>query len=236
MDQQVKIRGYRIELGEIEAELMQHPEVSECVVLAREDEPGTKRLVAYVVGEKQATLKVTELRNWVKERLPEYLVPAAFVMLEAMPVTGNGKADRRALPMPEASRPELEQEYVAPRTPAEQTLSGIWAEVLQLERVGVHDNFFELGGHSLLATQVTARIRDLLHLEVPLLKIFEFPVLAEFAEALSQFQPLPGKTAGMVIKRRNVVSREHVLGKLEQLSEQEIGELLNSTLTAREQE
>jgi len=234
MDQQVKVRGFRIELGEIEAELMQHPEVSECVVLAREDEPGTKRLVAYVVGEKQATPKVTELRNWMKERLPEYMVPAAFVTVPAIPVTANGKVDRRALPMPEASRPELEQEYVAPRTPAEETLARIWADVLQLERVGVHDNFFELGGHSLLATQVTARIRDLLHLEVPLLKIFEFPVLAEFAEVLSQPRPLPAKTAALVIRRRNAVSREDVLGKLDQLSEREIGELLSSTLTVRE--
>jgi amino acid adenylation domain-containing protein len=234
MDQQVKVRGYRIELGEIEAVLMQHAEVSECVVLAREDEPGVKRLVAYVVGEKQAPPGLMELRNWVKERLPEYMVPAAFVALQAIPVTTNGKVDRGALPVPEATRPDLEQEYVAPRTPAEQTLARIWAEVLQLERVGVHDNFFELGGHSLLATQVTARIRDLLRLEVPLIKIFEFPVLAEFAGVLSQLQPLARKTAAAAIKHRNTVSREPLLAKLDQLSEQEIGELLNNTLAARE--
>src|SRR5207247_11396817 len=145
-----------IELGEIEAVLAEHQGVSESVVLAREDAPGHKRLVAYVVAEKQAAPTVTELRNWVKERLPEYMVPSAFVMLQAIPVTHNGKVDRRALPVPDTLRPDLEQGYLAPRTSAEESLASIWGEGLKLERVGADDNYFEIGGDSILAIQVSS--------------------------------------------------------------------------------
>ncbi|PYI95249.1 MAG: non-ribosomal peptide synthetase [Verrucomicrobia bacterium] len=236
IDHQVKIRGFRIELGEIEAVLAEHHGVSESVVLAREDAPGHKRLVAYVVAEKQAAPMVTELRNWVKGRLPEYMVPAALVMLQAIPVTQNGKVDRRALPVPDSVRPELEQGYLAPRTPEEEILARIWAEVLKLERVGVHDNFFELGGHSLLATQVISRIGETLQVDLPLMKVFEFPVLVDLAQQILQLQSLPRTSKAVTIKRRNGATHDQLLARLDQLSEEEIGGLLNNMMAGQPNE
>jgi amino acid adenylation domain-containing protein len=180
-DHQVKIRGYRIELGEIEAVLTQHPAVRECVVLAREDRPGERRLVAYLVPDREGVLIPIELREFLKEKLPEYMVPATLVMLEALPRTPNGKIDRGALPEPDPMRPELAEPFVAPRSPVEERLAGIWAEVLGLERVGVDDDFFELGGHSLLATQVIARARRMFPVELPLRYLFEAPTVAGLA-------------------------------------------------------
>ncbi|HLL47542.1 MAG TPA: amino acid adenylation domain-containing protein, partial [Longimicrobiaceae bacterium] len=162
MDQQVKIRGFRVELGEIEAALRQDAGVAECAVVAREDVRGDRRLVAYVVGEARAEA----VRARLRQSLPEYMLPAAFVFLDALPLTPNGKLDRKALPAPELASPE--ERYVAPRTPAEEVLAGIWAEVLRLERVGVTESFFELGGHSLLATRVISRVRQVFGVEVPL--------------------------------------------------------------------
>ncbi|PYT28586.1 MAG: non-ribosomal peptide synthetase, partial [Acidobacteria bacterium] len=187
IDHQVKIRGFRIELGEIEAVLAEHHGVSESVVLAREDAQGHKRLVAYVVAEKQAAPTVTELRNWVKERLPEYMVPSAFVMLQAIPVTHNGKVDRRALPVPDTLRPDLEQGYLAPRTSAEETLARIWADVLKLERVGVNDNFFELGGDSILGIQVISRANQA-GLRLTSKQLFQYQTIVELATVGDQVQ------------------------------------------------
>jgi amino acid adenylation domain-containing protein len=190
-DFQVKLRGYRIELGEIEAHLTQHPAIREAVVLAREDAPGDKRLVAYVVPEHAAADLAELLRAHLRATLPEYMVPAAFVALEALPLTPNGKVDRAALPAPEASA-QLKATYLAPRTPTEEILAGIWAEVLGLERVGINGNFFELGGHSLLATQVVSRVRQALGVELPLRKLFASPTVAGLAGELA------GDAAGAV--------------------------------------
>jgi amino acid adenylation domain-containing protein len=183
-DHQVKIRGFRIELGEIEAVLGQHPAVREAVVLAREDAPGEKRLVAYVVAEREPLPTTTDLRNFLKEKLPEYMVPAVFVLLDALPLMPNGKIDRRALPSPDRSRPELDKAFVAPRTPTEELLAEIWAQLLDLERVGIHDNFFDLGGHSLLATQLVSRMRETFQVEIPLRRLFEVPTVAGLAESI----------------------------------------------------
>ncbi len=150
IDNQVKIRGYRIELGEIETVLGQHPAVQECVVIAREDVPGDKRLVGYVVPAAGQSPSVTDLRSWVKERVPEYMTPVAFVTLERFPLSPNGKVDRKHLPAPDYVRPDLGRAYFEARTPAEEVIAGIWAEVLKLDQVGIEDDFFELGGHSLL--------------------------------------------------------------------------------------
>ena len=206
LDHQVKLRGYRIELGEVEAALSAQAGVSEAVVVVREDEPGDKRLVGYVVAEAGAVVNSSELRRGLQERLPEYMVPAALVMLEQLPLTANGKVNRRELPAPDGSRPELEATYVGPRTVVEEALVGIWSEVLRVEQVGIHDNFFELGGHSLLATQVVSRVRQVLQREMGLQSLFERPTIAGLAEQLE------GKSeSSSVLPAVEAVSREQAL-------------------------
>ncbi|MCI0590250.1 MAG: AMP-binding protein, partial [Gammaproteobacteria bacterium] len=184
IDNQIKVRGYRIEPGEIEARLLAHPDVKEAVVVAREDSPGDKRLVAYVVG-REAVPTVERLRVHLKAVLPEYMVPSAFVFLDAFPLTPNGKADRRALPVPDVGR-QLAHQYVSPRTPTEETLVHIWAEVLGLERIGIHDNFFDLGGHSILVVQIVMRLQEVFNVEMPVVLLFEVPTVAELAIAITQ--------------------------------------------------
>ena len=186
MDYQVKLRGFRVELEEIEAVLTQHPTVDQCVVIVRQDQPGEKRLVAYLVAVPGSKPKISELLRVARAKLPDYMVPAAFVLLERMPLTANNKIDRLSLPAPDLTRPDLKEEFVAPRTPAEDTLAGIWAEVLYLDRVGVNDNFFELGGHSLLATKVISRVRDTFQVELPLTDIFESSTVAELAGVIAR--------------------------------------------------
>ncbi|HEX2300340.1 MAG TPA: amino acid adenylation domain-containing protein [Pseudonocardiaceae bacterium] len=197
-DDQVKIRGYRIEPGEIETALMRHPQVAEVAVLAKASEGGHKRLVAYLVPAPGAEPTPTELRNWIKQTLPEYMVPALFVMLDAMPLSASGKVDRRALPAPEG-RPELESGYIAPRTPIEQRLAEIWAEVLGVERVGVEDNFFGLGGDSILSIQVVSRARQA-GLRLTSRDVFLHQTIVELAltvgTAAAPEQPAPVPTAG----------------------------------------
>jgi acyl carrier protein len=168
VDQQVKLRGFRIELGEIEAALAQHPDVHEGVVLVREESPGDQRLVAYVVPRAAPGPAGSSLRRFLRQTLPDYMVPAAIVLLERLPLTPNGKVDRRALP-----KPERQGALVAPRNPAEERMAAMWAEVLGLERVGIHDNFFELGGNSLLAIQVMSRLRDAFQVELPVRRLFD---------------------------------------------------------------
>jgi pristinamycin I synthase-3/4 len=182
LDQQLKVRGMRIEPGEIEGALGAHENVRACVVVAREDAPGDQRLVAYVVLRR--TQEGEGLRAHLKERLPAHMLPSAFVVLDALPLTSNGKIDRAALPAPDRSANESAPSFVAPRTPLEESLCGIWAEILGVGRVGVEDNFFELGGHSLLATQVMSRIRKTLQIELPLRALFEQPTVASLAVLL----------------------------------------------------
>jgi amino acid adenylation domain-containing protein len=189
IDNQVKIRGFRIELGEVEAAIVQHPTVRETVVVAREDTPGNKRLVAYVVPKGEAVQEtvlptINELRSFLKTKLPDYMVPGAFVFLDAMPLTPNRKIDRRTLPIPDSSWRELEDKFVAPSTPTEELLAAIWAKVLGLQQVGINDNFFELGGHSLLATQIISRIREAFSIELPLRHLFESPTIASLSKVI----------------------------------------------------
>jgi amino acid adenylation domain-containing protein/non-ribosomal peptide synthase protein (TIGR01720 family) len=180
IDHQVKLRGFRIELGEIEAVLAQHPAIREVAVLAQEDKPDQKRLVAYLVVKQAMAPSVSELRDFLKVKLPEYMVPAAFVLLDALPLTENGKLDRRALPAPEMTRPELGEDYVAPRNETEAVLAQVWASVLGLERVGVRDNFFELGGDSILSIQIIARANQA-GLRLTPKQIFQYQTIAELA-------------------------------------------------------
>jgi amino acid adenylation domain-containing protein len=183
-DSQVKIRGFRIELGEIEAALSQHPEVQSAVVLAREDVPGEKRLVSYIVPRQAQSLTVSDLRQFLQGKLPHYMIPAVFVWLEHLPLTPSGKIDRRALPTPESGRPNLDAVYVAPQTALEEIIAGIWASLLGVERVGIHDNFFESGGDSLTGTRLVARLRDIFHIEMPPYEIFRSPTVARLVASL----------------------------------------------------
>jgi amino acid adenylation domain-containing protein/non-ribosomal peptide synthase protein (TIGR01720 family) len=209
IDHQVKLRGYRIELGEIETALREQPDVRDAVVLLREDTPGDRRLVAYIVEREQGTgnreqestdgRRTTDdgqlttnsgqltasLRAALKETLPEYMIPSAFVVLDALPLTPNGKIDRQVLPPLDYARPAPEAAYAAPRTPVEGVLAELWAEVLGVARVGIHDDFFALGGHSLPATQLVIRARDALGVDMPLRAIFEAPTVAGFAERVT---------------------------------------------------
>lgn len=186
IDNQVKVRGFRIELGEIEAVLGQHPALCEVVVLAREDVPGDKRLVAYVVGNasgkdgQESFPSSSELRSFLKEKLPDYMLPSAFVMLEALPLTPNGKVNRRSLPAPDTARPELESILVPPHTPVEEVLAGIWSDVLRRDSVGVNDNFFELGGDSLLSLQIISRANQAGLKLIPR-QLFQHQTIAELA-------------------------------------------------------
>jgi amino acid adenylation domain-containing protein len=184
IDHQVKIRGFRIELGEIESVLGSHPKIREIVVIASEDGTGEKRLVAYVVVNWNVENLSNQLREFLKEKLPGYMVPSAFITLEALPLTPNGKIDCRALPAPDLLSRQLETAFVSPRTPTEALLSGIWIEVLGIEQVGVNDNFFELGGHSLLATKVVSRVRETFSVELPLRSLFFSPTVADSAQLI----------------------------------------------------
>ncbi len=186
-DHQVKIRGFRLEPAEVESALLLHPALREAAVLLREDRPGDKRLAAYVVAH-AAPPTAGELRDFLAARLPQYMVPAAFVSLPALPVLASGKVDRAALPVPEMELSDLAGDYAAPRTPGEELLAGIWSQILGLERVGAHDDFFAVGGHSLLATQVASRVRDAFGVELPLRVLFESPTLAGLAAQVEEAQ------------------------------------------------
>ena len=183
IDNQVKLRGFRIELGEIESVLMEHAGVRQAVVVCREDRPGDKRLAAYLVADADGAAGAAELRAFCSARLPEYMLPSAYVTLAQLPMTPNGKIDRRALPAPDAGAAPSSG-YAAPRNEQEQTLCGLWAQTLGLERVGIDDDFFKLGGHSLLATQLVMRIQKAFGGEVTLRSLFEAPTVAGFAELM----------------------------------------------------
>ncbi|MEH2026225.1 non-ribosomal peptide synthetase [Nostoc sp.] len=215
IDTQVKIRGFRIELGEIEAVLNQHSSIKQVVVIARENEPGNKSLVAYLVA-KDNPPTPSSLRNFLKTKLPDYMIPIAFVFLEAFPLTPNGKINRRTLPVPDAFQRNLEVDFVAPSTPTQQELATIWAEVLKLKQVGIHDNFFELGGHSLLATQVISRLREAFSLDFSLRYLFENPTIAELAQ----------KVITQQIEQAENDAISQILSEVDQLSEEEVTQQL----------
>ena len=192
IDYQVKVRGFRIELGEIESNLLQHDAIKEAIVIVREDTPGEKVLVGYVVPATTtvdaAYVLIPQLRQFLKARLPEFMVPTIFMVVAEMPLTPNGKVDRRALPQPDALRRELAANYVAPRSPLEQQITKIWGEILKLDKIGIHDNFFELGGYSLLGTQAIARLRQLFGVDLALRVLFELPTIAELANRIEMLQ------------------------------------------------
>jgi amino acid adenylation domain-containing protein len=195
IDNQVKIRGFRIELGEIESALNKIETIKDCVVVAKNDTTGNKRLVAYIVSVDE--INILEIRESLSKSLPDYMVPSLFIRLETMPLTPNGKIDRKALPEPEGNI-ETTHEYVAPQNETEQKLAAIWSKVLGVEKIGVYDNFFELGGHSLLATQVITKIRTEFKIEIPLKTLFEFTTICKISEYVS-----------VIIKTRNIDLLNH---------------------------
>ena len=183
-DDQVKLRGFRIEPGEIESVLRDHPDIRETAVLVREDTPGARKLVAYVVPAAQRQPGVGVLRDHAAARLPSYMVPATFVFLERLPLNANGKVDRRQLPAPSRALRSTGESHVAPRTPVEQVLANLFSEVLGVDNVGIYDDFFVLGGHSLLATRVVSRLRETFHVELPIRELFENPTVIELAASV----------------------------------------------------
>ncbi len=210
-DFQVKIRGFRVEVAEVEGALLSLPTVQEAVVVAREDRPGDRRLVAYLVPTARPAPTVSVLRKALADTLPDYMVPAAFVVLETLPKTPGGKVDRRALPAPGRARPDLDQPLVAPRTPVEAAVGAIWQEVLGLDEIGVHDNFFDLGGHSLAVSQVLARVTETFHVDLPLRTLFDAPTVAALAVAI----------VGHLAQSPDRDMRERLLAELDGLSEAE---------------
>ncbi|MEG4005588.1 amino acid adenylation domain-containing protein [Microcoleus sp. Pol11C1] len=218
IDNQVKIRGFRIELGEIEAVLAQHPSVRQVIVLGKENEPNNPQLVAYIVSDSEQKIAASELHRLLQEKLPNYMIPSAFVMLETLPLLPNGKVDRRSLPAPEQARPKLEAAYQAPRTEIEQTIGAIWQEYLHLEEVGIHDNFFDLGGDSLLLVRVHSQMQKIFQREFSLVGMFQYPTIGYLAEYLIQEEnkqrsyanhSQPSITPTDSINRRRQVRQEH---------------------------
>ena len=223
VDTQVKLRGHRIELGEIETALRAHPAVADAVVVSTTDHPDDQRLVAYVVRKESDTVEASDLRGLLKTSLPDYMIPAAFVMLAALPLTSAGKVDRSALPSADGGRHSMRAEYVAPRTPAEGVLAAIWADVLRVPHVGIDDDFFELGGHSLLATQVCARIRDAFQIDLPLSALFVAPTISSLVALFTdhiEIGPAEDRIA------RTGPDYEQLLSRIDRLSDDELDALM----------
>jgi amino acid adenylation domain-containing protein len=219
MDEQVKVRGYRVELGEIEAAMCAHHSIDEALVVLDENEVGDKRLVAYFISANASSIPADEMRDFLRRGLPEHMVPSLFIRLETIPLTPNGKIDRKALPSPNSSRPELAAPYLAPRTPLEKELVEVWTKSLGLERVGVNDHFFDLGGHSLIATQIVHVMRETYQIKIPLTFFFtNAPTIAALAASIEQEQIEEAEEEGLSAE----------LEALDALSDEEVRALLGN--------
>ncbi len=220
-DFQVKVRGYRVNIAEIERVLLDYALIKAAAVIAREDRFGVQQLVAYIVPAENQIPKENELRHFIQERLPAYMLPAAFVLLDTLPLTPTGKVDRQALPVPQKLRPELDTPFVAPRTPLEETLAALWAEALGLDQVGIHDHFLELGGHSLLATQIITQIIHTFRIDLPVRSLFEAPTIAAMALLITQYQTQQAGSEEMarMLAEIETLSEEQAQTHLSQLKE-----------------
>jgi amino acid adenylation domain-containing protein len=229
LDNQIKLRGFRIELGEIEAALVEHSTVREAVVLLLEGNKGHQQLIAYLVQEQGQATQSAELRDFLKGRLPEYMVPAAFVLRSSLPLNANGKIDRRALAAMQGDAQMVEQSFTEPRNQIEETLRDMMAGVLHVERIGVHHNFFELGGNSLLAVQMMSRLREAFGVEAPLRTLFEKPTIAELAQFMEQFQREQRVESAPSIEAapRGRGNLDRLLAELDLISEAEARTLLS---------
>lgn len=224
-DFQAKIRGFRVDFSEVEKALLEHPGVREATISARMDRSSEAQLVAYFVSSTHFAPTVSSLRNFLKEKVPDYMIPSVFVRLDEIPLTatGTGKVDRRALPDPGWSRPKLDTPFYAPKTPVEVALGRIWAEVLNLDDVGTHDNFFDLGGHSLAATQVISRVLKKFQLEIPLQALFQSPTVAEMATVVAEHQ-----ATKLVVQ-----DVDRILSELESLTDQEAQQILAGAMNEK---
>jgi hypothetical protein len=229
LDDQVKIRGFRVELGEIESALNRHPGVRQSLVLAREAPGGGLQLVAYFIPAPPAC-SLGEVRLWLRQILPEYMIPAAFVLMEAFPLTINGKVDRRALPVPvREPLSTAPSPLVPPRNATEKLVAEAWCELLGRPAIGIHDNFFDLGGHSLLATQVMSRLAAVLDCDLSVRLLFEAPTVAALAEAIVRAQRERPAHSGVIQRRIRKGEAERLLAQLDQLSPAELEELLHQS-------
>jgi aryl carrier-like protein len=217
LDHQVKIRGIRIELGEIESVMRQHPAVLESVVIVNERGAGDKRLAAYLVALEDQSPTASELRDFLKDKLPDYMIPASFMVMDELPLTPNGKVNRRALPVSQDTGASSQHPFLAPRTPVEVALAELWRELLGVEGVGLYDHFMELGGHSLLLTQLAARIRKGFQVDVPLRTLFEGPTLAEMSKAIlaKQLTQVDKSKMEAMLKKLKNLSPEEMKAALE---------------------
>jgi len=221
-DFQVKIRSFRVDVGDVEAALVVHPEVKEVVVVSRQDESGDDTLVAYFVPQHMPAPTTTALRKFLATTLVDYMIPSRFIVLENLPLLSTGKVDRRALPMLRSGRPDLETLFAAPTTPAEQSLSQIWAEVLHVDQVGIHDNFFDLGGHSLSASRVISRVIETFHIDLLLSAVFDSPTVAEMALIITANQSTRASEAEL----------EPILSELERMTEEDAVRYMDETNSA----
>jgi acyl carrier protein len=223
IDHQVKLRGFRIELGEIESVLHTLSGVKDAVVTVREDQTGEKRLIGYLVTEDSTKPNLGELRSFLKAKLPDYMIPSSFVLLEAFPLTPNAKIDRCALPPPEGMELDRGKSHVAPRTPIEAAVARIWAVVLGQEKVGIHDNFFDLGGHSLSATRVISRLQNAFHVEIPLRRLFESPTVADLANSIdSAIRPGQQRQAPQIEALLWAAQSQHVVSGKPEIGREKI--------------
>jgi acyl-CoA synthetase (AMP-forming)/AMP-acid ligase II/acyl carrier protein len=211
LDFQVKIRGFRIELGEIEAVLTQHPEIATAVVIAQDSAAGDPRLIAYLVPQSAKVLTTEALKEYLLKKLPEYMVPAVFMTIPELPLSANGKINRKALPEPNQDRPVLEQVYFSPSNTTEQNLADIWCHILTLERIGVNDNFFDLGGNSLLIVRVASLVENKMCISIPIAKMFQYPTirsLAKYMDSGSEVNKLQVNISERARQRRKNVARK----------------------------
>jgi acyl carrier protein len=216
VDHQVKVRGVRVEPAEIERVIRQHPAVLEAILVAQQNKPEHVRLIAYIVPDTASTPSVRDLRRYLMEHLPEYLIPAGFVFLEALPLNHHGKIDRAALPMPDHLRPDLDTPFVAPRSLLEKRIAEIWREVLALDCVGVHDSFLELGGDSILAAQLISRVTRTFHLDLPLPLLFQSPTVSDMALLIARYRDTDSVQSDL----------ENAIAELESISDDEARRLL----------
>jgi aspartate racemase len=228
-DDQVKVRGFRVELAEVEMALSQHPDVENATVVARADASDARQLVAYMVPREGAVApSLGVMRRFLQQRLPDYMVPSSFIVLDKLPLSANGKVDRRLLPQPDNGRPALDHRFVAPRDETEEKLAEIWVELLRRDQIGIHDNFFELGGHSLLATRIMSHVEAAFGVSLPLHLFFETPTVSDMAEAIRQQRANGANRPAMIPIQSG--REEAFLPRLDDLSDEEVDSLLETML------